>query len=92
MEAMQAAGESMGLTAKTAQLLTLQTLYGASKLALESSDSPSQLREKVTSPNGTTQKALETFNHLKVGQHLQEGICQAQNRASQLALELGETS
>ncbi|MDD5216058.1 MAG: pyrroline-5-carboxylate reductase [Methylococcales bacterium] len=61
MEAMEKAALELGLNAQTAQLLVQQTALGAAKIALESAESPEKLRERVTSPNGTTQKAIETF-------------------------------
>lgn len=61
MEAMEKAALELGLTSETAQLLVQQTALGAAKIALESEESPEKLRQRVTSPNGTTQKAIETF-------------------------------
>ena len=61
MEAMEKAALELGLTPETAQLLVQQTALGAAKIALESEESPEKLRQRVTSPNGTTQKAIETF-------------------------------
>jgi pyrroline-5-carboxylate reductase len=61
MEAMEKAAEELGLDKHTARLLVQQTALGAAKIALESSESPEQLRKRVTSPGGTTQRALETF-------------------------------
>lgn len=61
MEAMEKAALELGLSADTAQLLVQQTALGAAKIALESAESPEKLRQRVTSPNGTTQKAIETF-------------------------------
>lgn len=61
MEAMEKAALEMGLSPNTAQLLVQQTALGAAKIALESDESPENLRQRVTSPNGTTQKAIETF-------------------------------
>ncbi len=61
MEAMEKAALEMGLSPNTAQLLVQQTALGAAKIALESAESPENLRQRVTSPNGTTQKAIETF-------------------------------
>ena len=61
MEAMEKAALEMGLNEVTARLLVQQTALGAAKIALESSESPEQLRKRVTSPGGTTQQALETF-------------------------------
>jgi len=61
MEAMEKAAVQLGLTEQTARLLVQQTALGAAKIALESSESPAQLRQRVTSPGGTTQRAIETF-------------------------------
>lgn len=58
MEAMQAAAQKLGLSAEESRLLVLQTAFGASKLALESSDEASILRQRVTSKGGTTEAAL----------------------------------
>jgi len=61
METMEKAAVQLGLTEQTARLLVQQTALGAAKIALESSESPAQLRQRVTSPGGTTQRAIETF-------------------------------
>jgi pyrroline-5-carboxylate reductase len=61
MEAMEKAAVELGLDEHTARLLVQQTALGAAKIALESSESPEQLRKRVTSPGGTTQRAIETF-------------------------------
>ena len=56
--AMEQAGIDLGLEGQTARLLTLQTALGAARMALESGESPAVLRERVTSPGGTTERAL----------------------------------
>ena len=61
IEALVTAGESMGLARETAKQLAVQTAVGASTMALQGDSDPSQLRENVTSPGGTTEAAL---NHL----------------------------
>ncbi|MFO1352570.1 MAG: pyrroline-5-carboxylate reductase [Gammaproteobacteria bacterium] len=61
MEAMEQAGVELGLSAEQAHLLTLQTAFGAAKMALESAESPATLRVRVTSPGGTTEKALSVL-------------------------------
>lgn len=88
MEAMQAAGESMGIAPETAKLLTLQTALGAAKMAIESSDSPATLRQKVTSPGGTTEQAL---NSLMSDGRLLEVFHDALNKAKDRSIELSET-
>ena len=67
MEALQAAGEKAGLPAETAKLLTLQTALGAAAMALESSDDLATLRQRVTSPGGTTEQGVGVLeaHHLK---------------------------
>ncbi|MCC4632515.1 pyrroline-5-carboxylate reductase [Xanthomonas dyei] len=60
-EAMEAAAQAQGLPADTARTLVLQTLLGASRMLTESGEAPQVLRGRVTSPNGTTQAAIETF-------------------------------
>jgi pyrroline-5-carboxylate reductase len=60
-EAMQAAGQAQGLDADTARALALQTIFGAARMLVESGEPPEVLRQRVTSPGGTTQAALETF-------------------------------
>jgi pyrroline-5-carboxylate reductase len=61
IETMAAAGEAEGLPAELAMQLAKVTVAGAGALALHSDETPSQLRVNVTSPNGTTQAALEVL-------------------------------
>ncbi len=86
MEAMEKAALEMGLNANTAQLLVQQTALGAAKIALESAESPEKLRERVTSPNGTTQKAIETF---QAGGFV-ELVAKALNAARDRSIELSK--
>ena len=60
-EAMQAAGEAEGLPSDAARRLAVQTLLGAARMLTESGEDAGVLRARVTSPNGTTQAAIETF-------------------------------
>ena len=60
-EAMIAAGEAEGLPPDAARALALQTVLGAARMLTESGEAPDELRKRVTSPNGTTQAALESF-------------------------------
>ncbi|MBZ4194709.1 MAG: pyrroline-5-carboxylate reductase [Candidatus Contendobacter sp.] len=61
MEALEKAGIRMGLEAETARLLTLQTAFGAAKMALEIPENAAALRARVTSPGGTTERAISVF-------------------------------
>ncbi len=85
LEAMMAAGESVGLSPELSKELSLHTFYGASLMALKSSDTPEELRIKVTSPNGTTAAALDSFNQSKIDEVFQAAITAAAKRAQELA-------
>ncbi len=61
MESMINSGMELGLTEEQATQLTLQTAFGSASMAISSEDSPTVLRQKVTSPNGTTHEAIESF-------------------------------
>lgn len=61
MEAMQSAAIRQGLAPDAARALVLHTALGAARMAVAGDDSTTTLRERVTSPGGTTQAALETF-------------------------------
>lgn len=86
MEAMQAAGEQLGLTPDQARDLTLQTALGAARMAKESADDPATLRAKVTSKGGTTEKAI---NHFEAA-NLRDIILQAMQAANDRAIELAD--
>lgn len=60
-EALAAAGVAAGLDEKLADQLARATVCGAGELIAQSSDDPATLRRNVTSPNGTTQAALEVL-------------------------------
>ncbi|MGG1876997.1 pyrroline-5-carboxylate reductase [Paenibacillus campinasensis] len=62
MEAMTAAGIRGGLTPEQSSELTLQTILGAARMVQQTGEDPSALRAKITSPNGSTQAALETLD------------------------------
>ena len=60
-EAMQAAAEAEGLSHDAARTLVAHTLLGAGRMLVEDDAGPAELRRRVTSPGGTTQAAIETF-------------------------------
>lgn len=89
IEAMENAGIKLGLGADIARRLAVQTAFGASKLALESSDDPALLREKVTSPGGTTERALTVLKEGGIETLFMEALQAANDRAAELADQLG---
>ncbi|TXH70333.1 MAG: pyrroline-5-carboxylate reductase, partial [Lysobacteraceae bacterium] len=60
-EAMEAAACAEGLPADAARTLVMETILGAARMLTESGEPPETLRRRVTSPGGTTQAAVETF-------------------------------
>jgi len=85
MECLVDAGVGVGLDREIAKRLVVQTFVGAARLAQESKDPLSRLREMVTSPGGTTEAGLAAFN----GMGLEETICKAIRAAYERSLELG---
>lgn len=92
MESMIRAGKNLGLDEKTATELTLQTALGAAQMAITSANTPAELRKNVTSPNGTTQAALEVFDRAQISQNIQVALAAAHKRSQELAFELSEKS
>ncbi|MFE5319830.1 pyrroline-5-carboxylate reductase [Paenibacillus sp. NPDC056579] len=86
MEAMIEGGIRGGLTPEAAKQLTVQTVLGAAKMVELTGEDPADLRRKVTSPNGTTQAALETLER----HDFSVGVTKAVLRSAERAGELGE--
>lgn len=82
--ALEDAAKEIGLNAQMAKELALQTIIGSAKLMENSSFSPEELREQVTSPNGTTQAALESF----LSDQLRETVKRAARAAKKRSIEL----
>ena len=61
-EAMQQAGEKLGLDPETARVLAKETVSGAGELLAPDDADPAALRRAVTSPGGTTEQAITTFD------------------------------
>lgn len=89
MEALEAAGIEAGLTQKTAQLLTQETALGAAKMALESSESAGVLRQRVTSPGGTTERAIGVMEKHQLREVFRKAVLAAKERSVELSDELG---
>ena len=90
MEIMQATGEAMGLDADAARRLTLQTALGAARIANESDEPPAVLRERVTSPGGTTERALVTMREGGIDKVVADGIHGARRRSIELGDAFGD--
>lgn len=85
VEAMIDAGVMLGLPRDVATLLVSQTMYGSAKLLIESGEHPTVLRERVTSPGGTTAAALRQLEAHKVKAAFMTAMEAARDRSAQLA-------
>ncbi len=85
MESLQQAAEQLGLPDETARLLTLQTALGAAKMAIESGKSLVELRHNVTSPGGTTEKAVSVLEANNIRGLFKEALLAAKLRSEELA-------
>ncbi len=90
MEALEEAAVEQGLEREAARLLTLETAIGAAKMALESSEPPARLRERVTSPGGTTEQALRVLEEGNMRELMGRAVTAAARRAQELGTMLGE--
>jgi len=88
MEAMEKVAVELGLSEATARLLIQQTALGAAKIALESSESPGELRRRVTSPGGTTQQAIETFERGGFSQLVSQALHAAKDRSIEMSKQM----
>jgi pyrroline-5-carboxylate reductase len=91
LEAMQSAGEKLGLDAVSARKLAYATLEGASQLAHNSDEQAGVLRERVTSKGGTTAAALEVMKQQGWQEILEKAIDAADQRGKAMGDELGKS-
>jgi pyrroline-5-carboxylate reductase len=83
--ALEEAAKSIGLDSGIARDLALQTIIGSAKLMETSEFSPEELRNQVTSPNGTTQAALESFSSDQLREIVKRAATAACNRSIELS-------
>lgn len=89
IEAMTAAGEKLGLPRETASKLTLQTALGAAHMAVSSDVDAAELRRRVTSPNGTTEAAIKSFQANGFEALVEKALGAAAHRSAEMAEQLG---
>jgi pyrroline-5-carboxylate reductase len=85
VEAMVKGAVELGLSQEVATELTVQTLIGAAELLATSGKSASTLRENVTSPNGTTFAALQSFTSSELEQVVAKAMKAARDRSIELS-------
>jgi pyrroline-5-carboxylate reductase len=89
IESMSNAGVALGLDKEMAEKLSIQTALGASMMASQNQESAHELRNKVTSKNGTTQAAIESFQDQNFETIVSHAMRAAFDRAREMGFELG---
>ena len=88
IEALEDAGVAQGLPRETARTLAIQTCLGAARMASEDDEPPARLRERVTSPNGTTAAALDAFAKGGLRELVARAVDAATARGAEMSREL----
>ena len=86
VEQMVCAGVELGLTPGQSHELAAKTALGAAKMLVSGSESPQELRRKVTSPGGTTQAAITHMESAGVGNSIVQAIKAAHQRSRELGV------
>jgi pyrroline-5-carboxylate reductase len=90
MEKMIEAAQALGMSPEAARQLTIQTAKGAAEMAAQTGLEPAQLRKNVTSPGGTTEQAINSFEHDQLGDVVLRAMSACKNRAAEMSEQLGK--
>jgi len=85
VEALEDAAVEQGLPRETARMLASQTCLGAGRMLVEGGEAPGKLRERVTSPGGTTAAALAAFDAGGLRELVAKAVAAAAERARELS-------
>jgi pyrroline-5-carboxylate reductase len=88
MEQIEKAGKEGGLDILAIREISAQTLLGAAKMVLQQNESPGDLRERVTSPNGTTAAGLAALEKYGGGMAITQAIKGASSRSKEMSRKL----
>ncbi|MGO4107535.1 pyrroline-5-carboxylate reductase [Paenibacillus sp. YAF4_2] len=88
MEAMMEAAAKLGLPANQAKDLIVQTVLGAAEMVRTTGEEPAELRRKVTSPNGTTQAAIESMTESRLTEAVVRGMLRSAERAGEIGADI----
>lgn len=91
IKSLSEAAVSQGLSPESARLLAIQTALGAAHVALESNSELQTLINSVTSPGGTTERALESLTENNIQSTLSSALYAAHSRAQEIAKTLAES-
>ena len=88
IEALERAAIELGFEPETARLFATETFLGGAQLLASTNERPSVLRARVTSKQGTTERAIETFDEHGLKQAFIDGVKAACHRSRELGMEL----
>jgi len=88
LELLEQAGCELGLPAELSRTLSLATVEGAARLARGSEHDAATLRRQVTSPGGTTEQALKSFNEADLAGIVRRALTAARDRGRELAAQV----
>lgn len=88
VEAMMKGGMDAGLQQEEARALSIQVIIGAAEMLKETGEDPARLREQITSPNGTTQRGIETLQEYQFEEGVRRCVANAAERSKELGVWL----
>jgi pyrroline-5-carboxylate reductase len=86
IEALTAGGVAVGMSVELAAELAARTVAGAAEMVLQTGDTPATLRDRVTSPGGTTLAGLAVLKE----RGFSEAVIAAVDAATRRSVELGQ--
>lgn len=92
LEAMIQTGQQQGLDQETSRKLACQAMLGAARMATEIDEDIAQLRKNITSPNGTTEQALLSFEANNIGSIIDEAMTACSKRSQEMTQLFSTTS
>lgn len=87
VELMEKTAVAAGLSREVARKLLFQTIYGAAKMLRDTNEDPSLLRQRVTSPGGTTFAALEVLKNMGLEDAVNKAVLKAAVRSRELGVQ-----
>ncbi|KJZ15795.1 pyrroline-5-carboxylate reductase [Marinomonas sp. S3726] len=92
LEAMIKSGQTQGLDEASCRKLASYTMLGAARMVTETSEDISQLRKNITSPNGTTEQALNSFEASDIDLIVDQAMQACINRSNEMATLFASTT
>jgi len=85
IEQWEKVAQANGFSKDQAEVMVRETFSGSLELLMSSSETPTELRKKVTSPGGTTERIIATFEEAKLQEIFEAGLKAAVARAEEIA-------